>query len=150
MKPPRAARLGPAVLCAALALVAVALGACGGPGTPREDASRRLWRGPTETVFSEGVTVYDRRETAQKVSFPTCISVGATSYRFEVVRPVSGSQVVPAGLFESGYSLDRWRLLIPSGQVEDQPRLFVVVLGSTGIVAEYPRLPENRICTASR
>ena len=105
-----------------------------------------MWRGPTETVASQGITVYDRREIAQKVNFPTCITVGATAFRLERVRPVFSGDPVRASLLDTGYGLDRWRLLAPAGALDEQPMLFVTVAGSTGIMGEYPRLPAGNSC----
>lgn len=129
-----------------VALLAAALLAACAPTAPQATADRRTWRGPTDTVASEGITVYDRREIAQKVSFPTCITVGAAAFQFDNVRAVSSRDPLLAGLLDTGYSLDRWRLLAPAGALGEQRSVFVTVGGSTGIIAEYPRLPAGRSC----
>ena len=112
----------------------------------KPEAGRRVWRGPTANVSSEGITTYDRREIAQKVDFPTCITVAGTIYRFGDVRTTPGSAVVPPGFFDSGYFLDRWKLLTATGPLEQQPAVFVTALGSTGIIAHYPRASDARAC----
>lgn len=102
-------------------------------------SERRVWRGPDERVASRGVTVFDRREIAQKVNFPTCITAGSASFSVGQIDPLPSGDPVPPGLFDTGYGLDRWRLLAPAGALEDQRELFVTALGSTGILARYPR-----------
>ncbi len=142
--------VAPALMCVRLApaaLATVVLLACGSGRAPETDPARRIWSGPTAAVSSEGVTIYDRREIAQKVPYPTCITAGTASFRFGDVSRTNTSFVVPAGLFESGYYLDRWRLLVAAGTPETQPKVFVSALGATGIIAEYPRLPEGVNCT---
>lgn len=123
---------------AVAALLATLLVACGS-STSGSAPHRRVWRGPTETVASQGITTFERREIAQKVEFPTCLLVGPTAFRYTGVRPVPSGDVIPPGSFDTGYGLDRWRLLAPIGVLEEQPRLFVTARGSTGIVAEYAR-----------
>ena len=49
-----------------------------GRGALSPDPSRRVWHGPTETVSSQGITTYDRRELAQKVPFPSCVIAEGT------------------------------------------------------------------------
>jgi hypothetical protein len=122
-------------------LIGVLLAGCGAPGPPEPDASRRVWQGPGGAVASAGITIYDRRELAQRVPLPTCLFVGDTAFRYQgVLRPE------PPGLLPTGYALDRWRLLSPAGALSEQQRLFVVVLGSTGIAGEYVRLPQGAAC----
>jgi hypothetical protein len=124
------------VLAAALTLIS-----CGAPSAPLPDASRRTWQGPSESVASAGITIYDRRELAQRVPLPSCLFVGDAAFRFNgVLRPE------PPGLLPTGYALDRWRLWSPAGALADQARLFVTVLGSTGIAGEYVRLPHGAAC----
>ena len=45
-----------------------------------------MWRGPTSDVASQGISTYDRREIAQKVNFPSCVTVGGAAYRYDGVR----------------------------------------------------------------
>ena len=139
----RASRPGivfPGVL---LVLLAGLILSCGGGREPETPAGRRVWAGPGETVASSGVTVYDRREIAQKVPLPVCLEVDTRRYRFARVEvlPVSAAGV-PPGLFDTGYRLDRWRLWSPPGAVGDQDTLSVTVRGSSGIIAVYERVPE--------
>jgi hypothetical protein len=122
----------------------VAGAGCGGAITPQPSPERRTWQGPTAAVASTGVTVYERRELAQKVTFPTCITIGGTAYRFARVRRTGDSTT--AGTFDTGYGLDRWRLFAAAGPLDQQAAVFVSVLGSTGILAEYPRLPAGDGC----
>ncbi|MER3421623.1 MAG: hypothetical protein C4290_14345 [Chloroflexota bacterium] len=122
-------------------LLAVLLAGCGAPSPPAPDAFRRPWQGPGQAVASEGITFYDRRELAQRVPLPTCLFVGDVAFRYQgVLRPE------PPGLLPTGYALGRWRLLSPAGTLAEQQRLFVVVLGSTGIAGEYVRLPQGSTC----
>ncbi len=122
-------------------LASLILAGCGAPGPPEPDASRRTWQGPGQAVASEGITIYDRRELAQRVPLPTCLFVGDVAFRYNgVLRPE------PPGLLPTGYALDRWRLFSPAGSLAEQPRLFVTVLGSTGIAGEYVRLPQGARC----
>lgn len=139
---PLLTRMRPALLLLAVVL----LPACGGGRVPEADPARRIWRGPTATVASEGITTYDRREIAQKVAYPTCIIAGTVSFRFADVSRTNTSYAVPPGLYESGYFLDRWRLLVSTGAPENQQKLYVSALGATGIIAEYPRLPDGVTC----
>jgi hypothetical protein len=97
--------------------------------------------GPSATVSSEGLTAYERREIAQRVTFPTCITAGGSTFRFAEVQTLPTGAPVPIGLFDTGYGLDRWRLLARAGLLEEQPELFVSARGSTGILARYPRSP---------
>lgn len=134
------------LLIAGLVASAAISAACA-PGQPSPNAGRRVWRGPTANVSSEGLSPYERREIAQKISLPRCITASATTYRLDGVRPLPTSDAVPAGYIYTGYSLDRWLLLSANGGVESQPSLFVTVGGSTGIIADYPRLPADQACT---
>lgn len=88
--------------------------------------------------------MYDRRELAQRVPLPSCLFVGDIAFRYQgVLRPE------PPGLLPTGYALGRWRLLSPAGALAEQSRLFVTVLGSTGIAGEYVRLPQGTPCETS-
>ena len=129
------------VVCAAL------LAACGSrePSTP---TGRRVWEGPGDYVASSGVTTYERREIAQKVTLPACLSVLDDRYRFARVTPFSGGGTTPPGLVDSFFRLDRWRLWTRPGQVAGQPVLFLTIRGSTGIVAEYERVAPGEECSS--
>ena len=102
------------------------------------DASLRVWRGPTSLVRSSGATTFDRREIAQKVDFPSCLSVGAATYRFAGVERIDGGGATPPGNFDTAYYLDRWRLYQGPGSLESQQSVAVTVRGSTGIYGRYP------------
>jgi hypothetical protein len=129
----------------ALLLLAAALAACS-PSAPEESPARRAWRGPSPLVSSEGLTTYERREIAQRVTFPTCIFVGATSYRFAEVETLPTGAPVPVGLLDTGYGLGRWRLLARAGLLEEQEQIYVSVRGSTGILGRYDRLSAADQC----
>ncbi len=131
---------------AGAALLAGVLAACGSAGEPRPSADRRAWSGPSDTVASRGITTYDRREIAQKVDFPACITAGPSTFKFSGVRNVAAGAPAPAAVFDTGYGLDRWRLLAPSGALDAQAVVFVTVRGSTGIIGEYPRLAAGASC----
>jgi hypothetical protein len=133
-----------ALLAAAMLLSIMAIAGC--TDTARPDAGRRVWRGPTANVSSQGITTYERREIAQRVDFPTCILIGGATYRYDSVQAYATSDLIPPGLFDSGYSLDRWRLVSAFGPLDAQQTMFVTALGSTGIVAKYPRLPAGGSC----
>lgn len=136
----------PGRLCAVLVLcVAGTLAACS-PSAPKESAARRSWKGPAPLVSSQGITTYERREIAQSVSFPTCLIIGATNYRFADVEMLPTGAPVPAGLSDTGYGLDRWRLLARGGGLEAEDEVFVSVRGSTGILGRYPRLAQGERC----
>lgn len=134
----------------ALAVVAcllLLLVACGcAPTEPKPPTGPRTWRGPTDTVASRGVTVYDRRTIAQKVNFPTCVAIAGAAFRLESVDPQPAGSPIPTGVFDTGYSLDRWRLLAAAGALSEQQTLYVTVGGSTGILGRYPRLPAGQPC----
>ncbi|MBI2759799.1 MAG: hypothetical protein HYX51_00025 [Chloroflexi bacterium] len=132
------------VRVAAIALIVSLMLGCSSVSKP--EAGRRVWRGPTANVSSEGITTYDRREIAQRVAFPSCITIMGLIYRFDSVRTTSGSAVIPPGYFDSGYFIDRWKLLTATGPLEQQQTVFVTALGSTGIVAQYPRAADARAC----
>jgi hypothetical protein len=131
-----------AILCLYLAGVIVACS----PSAPEESPARRAWKGPNPLVSSEGLTTYERREIAQNVVFPSCLSIGATAYRFGGVEMLPTGAPVPAGLSDTGYGLDRWRLLARGGSLEEEQEVFVSVRGSTGILGRYPRLPQGERC----
>ena len=97
-------------------------------------------------MFSAGVTTFDRRELAQKVPFPTCITVAARRYRFADVEPQPTGAAVPPGFFNTSYVLDRWRLLIGNGVLAEQGTVYVSVAGSTGITGRYPETPNSQGC----
>jgi hypothetical protein len=128
-----------------LAVLALTVAACS-PSTPAEDTGRRAWRGPAGNVSSAGITTYERREIAQKVSFPTCLTVDNASFRFAEVRPLPTGDPVPAGLLDTGYGLDRWRLLAAAGALAEQDTVFVSVRGSTGVLGVYPRQSADSPC----
>lgn len=116
------------------------------PTEPAPDPSRRVWRGPNDGVASQGITTHNRRELAQKVPYPTCLTVEGTAYRFDAVEPQRGSDLVPPGYINTGYYLDRWRLLTRDGALRDQATLYVSVAGSTGILGAYQRQPAGTSC----
>ena len=137
----------PAVLAAVLCAVLLLAGCGSSPGAaPPASDERRNGSGPTNTVGSQALIPYERREIAQKVSFPECLAVGPTAFRFVGIRDLPTGAPVPVGLYDTGYRPDRWRLLAPAGALEDRPNLFVTVRGSTGIIAEYTRLPAGEGC----
>lgn len=142
----RAGRPGVAVSLTALLIWIGALGAACAPDAPGTPTERRVWEGPSNLVASQGVTRYERRELAQQVPLPSCLGVGADSYRFTRVTAYEGGGTNPPGLTDTFYRLDRWRLWSRPGALSGQPVLFVTVRGSTGITAEYERLPSGEIC----
>ena len=109
---------------------------------------RRVWEGPGDFVSSTGVVMHERREIAQKISLPACITVGEDRYRFAQVTPVAGGATVPSGLIGAFFRLDRWRIWTRPGPLVGQPVLFVTVRGSTGIIAEYQRVAPGEPCGA--
>ena len=141
----RAARPGGAVSTLVVALHCTLLLAACGQAEPEVLAEPRVWEGGTQ-VSSEGVIVYDRREIAQKVPLPACITVAQQRYRFSGVTPFSGGGTTPPGLDPAFYSLDRWSLWKRPGPLEGQASLFVTVRGSSGFVAEYERLGSDETC----
>ena len=146
---PPARDTGPGPFISLLLLTSLAFGvllsACGSrePATP---AARRMWEGPGEYVASSGVITYERREIAQKIPLPQCVSVLEDSYRFARVTPFPAGGTAPPGLMDTFFRLDRWRLWSQPGQLAGQPMVFVTVRGSTGIVAEYERVAPNEGC----
>jgi len=136
---------GAVAFIAISAVISIVVASCGAtePTTPTE---RRTWEGPSSAVASTGVEIYERREIAQKVSLPACLSVGPVHYRFVRVTPFTGGGTTPPGLTDTFYRLDRWRLWIETGPPEGQERLFVTVRGSTGVLADYERLPLSEQC----
>lgn len=143
----RASRPGVAFLFAGLLSLALALllGACGGRG-PDVPTQRRTWEGPGPGVFSEGVTVYDRREIAQKVPLPTCLQAGDDRYRFAQVVSIPDNSLTPPGLVDTMFRLDRWRLWRQPGAPAGQPIVYLTIRGSTAILAEYRLLAAGERC----
>ncbi|MGH2588454.1 MAG: hypothetical protein ACRDJE_26330 [Dehalococcoidia bacterium] len=144
MSSARADRLGTVAFLPLLLVLCVVL-ACA-PSEPEAPTGRRVWVGPSSAVASTGVITYDRREIAQKVALPACISVGDDQYRFTQITTFSGGGVTPPGLNDTFFRLDRWRLWTRPGPLEGQPLVFVTVRGSTGIVAEYERVAAGEPC----
>jgi len=130
-----------------LALLAWLLLAACGAAEPEVPTGPRTWEGGTQ-VTSEGVVVHDRREIAQRVSLPACISVEQDRYRFTEVTPYAGGGTAPPGLDPTFYRLDRWSLWKRPGPLEGQSALFVTVRGSSGFVAEYQRVGAGEPCGA--
>ena len=148
--PKRDARArGPGVAVSALvvALLLGAMFAACGQAEPAVPTEPRLWEGGTE-VSSEGVVVHERREIAQKVPLPACITVEQDRYRFSGVTPYTGGGTTPPGLDSTFYRLDRWSLWKRPGPLRGQPSLFVTVRGSSGFVAEYRRVAAGEPCAA--
>lgn len=116
------------------------------PALPAQSPAHRIWQGPTQAVSSVGLTFYERRELAQRVAFPTCITVSHVFFRFAEVQALPSGAPVPPGLLDTGYGRERWRLLAPAGALEEHAELFVSVRGSTGILGRYPRLPAGQTC----
>jgi hypothetical protein len=127
-------------------LIGASLAACG-QAEPEVPTGPRVWEGGTE-VSSEGVVIHERREIAQKVPLPVCITVGQDRYRFGGVTPFAGGGAAPPGLEPTFYRLDRWSLWKRPGPLEGQPALFVAVRGSSGFVAEYQRVGAAEPCAA--
>jgi len=134
----------PGVAVSALIAALLLLGACG-QAEPQSPTGPRTWEGG-DLVSSSGVIGYERREIAQKVSLPGCITVGGDRYRFAQVTPYEGGGATPPGLDNTYYRLDRWQLWKRVGPLEGQPTLFVTVRGSTGYVAEYRRVAPGEPC----
>ena len=105
-----------------------------------------MWEGPGDFVSSTGVITHERREIAQRVPVPACITVGEDRYRFVQVTPFAGGGTVPSGLNDTFFRLDRWRLWTRPGPLLGQPVLFVTIRGSTGILAEYERVAPGEPC----
>jgi hypothetical protein len=126
-------------------MIGMALAGCA-PAEPTVPTERRIWDGPSATISSAGVVMYDRREIAQRVPLPACISVGDDEYQFTRVTMYPGPGGTPPGLNDTFYRLDRWRLWTRPGPLEGQPVVYLTVRGSTGIVAEYERLPADAPC----
>lgn len=129
-----------------LALSLLFLTASCGSREPETPAERRVWEGPGSFVASSGLVAYERREIAQKLDLPRCIEVGSDRYGFVDVTPISGGGATPPGLTDTFFRLDRWRIWTRGGPIQGQPALFVTVRGSTGIIAEYGRLPPGDAC----
>ena len=130
-----------------MALLAWLLLAACGAAEPEVPPGPRAWEGGTQ-VTSEGVVVHDRREIAQKVPLPACVTVGQDRYQFAEVTPYVGGGTVPPGLDSTFYRLDRWSLWKRPGPLEGQPTLFITVRGSSGFVAEYRRVGAGEPCGA--
>jgi hypothetical protein len=90
----------------------------------------------------------ERREIAQQIAVPACISVGTDQYRFVQIEPFAGGGTNPPGLSDTFHRLDRWRLWTLPGPLVGRTQLFVTIRGSTGIVAVYERLPAGEPCTS--
>ena len=144
----RASRPGVAIcLVWLLVFSGMTLAACA-PEQPETPAERRVWEGPTNSVASSGVVRHERREIAQQITLPACISVGTDAYLSSRVEPFEGGGTNPPGLNDTFHRLDRWRLWTLPGPLEGQPTLFLTIRGSTGIVAVYERLPSGEVCSA--
>ena len=63
----------------------------------------------------------------------------------EALHTLAG-MLAPPNLLDTGFRRDRWRMWAASGSPVGEPTLFVIVLGSTGTVAEYERLPTGAVC----
>jgi hypothetical protein len=142
----RAVRPGVAICLGWLLLWAAVMSVACAPEQPQTPTGRRVWEGPTSSVASSGVVQHERREIAQQITLPACIRVGPDQYRFTQVVPFAGGGTNPPGLNDTFHRLDRWRLWTAPGPLEGQPKLFVTVRGSTGIFAEYERLPSGETC----
>lgn len=140
----RAVRSGLRV-CAVLLIFALVSAACG-PTEPSPSPDRRAWEGSAGAVVSSGIITHERRELAQRLALPACIEAAGAAYRFTDVTPFPGAGETPPGLTNTFTRLDRWRLWSRTGQVVDQPVLYVTVRGSTGIVAAYERLAPGTPC----
>jgi hypothetical protein len=140
----RAVRPGVAVSALVLALASAFLvTACGTPA-PEIPTTRRAWEGGDQ-VASEGVVIYDRREIAQRVPLPACITVGEDRFRFIGVTPFAGG-TAPPGLDPTLYRIDRWSLWKRPGPLEGQPVVYVTVRGSSGLLAEYHQVGVAESC----
>jgi hypothetical protein len=142
----RAPRPGVVVSVATVFLCAL-VAACGARGSD-SSAERRTWEGPGAFVASTGTMTHERREIAQRVPIPLCIEVGDDRYQFTRVSTYSGAGLTPPGLTDTFFRLDRWRIWTRGGPIQGQPALFVTIRGSTGILAEYERLPADQPCAA--
>lgn len=146
----RAARPGVAICIFWLVLWSGIFVAACAPQQPEIPTERRVWEGPTQSVASSGVVRQERREIAQQIAVPACISVGPNQYRFVQITPFAGGGANPPGLNDTFHRLDRWRLWTQPGPLEGQTSLYVTIRGSTGIVAEYERLPSGETCMSDR
>jgi hypothetical protein len=142
----RAARPGVAFCLVWLTIYAGMFVAACAPSQPKIPVERRTWEGPTSSVASSGVVRQERREIAQQIAVPACISVGSNQYRFEQITPFTGGGTNPPGLNDTFHRLDRWRLWTEPGPLEGHAQLFVTIRGSTGIIARYERLPDGETC----
>lgn len=144
----RASRPGVCIfwLGVCLAFGAVAAAACGSREEPGPTAARRTWDGPDARVSSTGLLTYERREIAQKVPLPQCLEVGSEQYRFNQVLPENSGGTTPTGYVDTMYRLDRWRIYRKVGATDPPAALYVTVRGSTGILAEYTRVPPSQAC----
>jgi hypothetical protein len=123
----------PAGILLALALLTLACG----PQQESTPTGRRAWEGPGNQVSSSGITVYERRELAQRVELPACLHVAERAYAFDRVTVTGQSANTPAGLADTMYRLDRWRLWTRPGALTGREELFLTIRGSSGILAEY-------------
>jgi hypothetical protein len=146
----RAARPGVAICFIWLVLSSSFFVAACAPQQPDIPTVRRVWEGPTQSVASSGVIRQERREIAQQIAVPACISVGQSQYRFVQIAPFAGGGANPPGLNDTFHRLDRWRLWTLPGSLEGQANVYVTIRGSTGIVAEYERLPSGETCMSDR
>jgi hypothetical protein len=142
----RAARPGVAIWLVWLVVWSCVFVMACAPRQPEIPTERRVWEGPTNSVASSGVVQYERREIAQQIAVPACISVGPDQYQFVQVTPFAGGGTNPPGLNDTFHRLDRWRLWTNPGPLEGRAELFVTIRGSTGIVAQYERLPAGETC----
>ena len=143
----RVARPGVAVSALVVGLLLWGSVAACGQAEPAVPTGLRPWEGGAE-VSSEGVLVHERREIAQKVRLPACITVEQDRYRFTGVMPYAGGGSAPPGLEPTLYRLDRWSLWKRPGPLLGQPSIFVSVRGSSGFVAEYQRAGADEPCGA--
>ena len=141
----RVARPGVVVSALVLGLLFWASFAACGQAEPEVPAGPRVWEGGTD-VSSEGVLLHDRREIAQRVPLPACITVEQDRYRFTGVTPYARGGTAPPGLEPTLYRLDRWRLWKRPGPLLGQRSVFVTVRGSSGFVAEYQRVGADEPC----
>ncbi|MGD9890758.1 MAG: hypothetical protein AB7R89_03955 [Dehalococcoidia bacterium] len=148
MRDARDARPGVAICLVWLTLWSGVFVVACAPSRPEIPTERRVWEGPTNTVASSGVVHHERREIAQQIAVPACISVGSDQYRFDRIEPFAGGGTNPPGLNDTFHRLDRWRLWTDPGPLEGHAQITVTIRGSTGIVAQYERLPAGETCIA--
>jgi hypothetical protein len=141
----RVYRPGVAISALVVALLAALLATGCGSAEPETPTGRRRWEGGTQ-VASEGVVTYDRREIAQRIPLPACITVGEDRYRYSGVTPFAGG-TSPPGLEPTFYRIDRWNLWKRPGALEGQPVVYVTVRGSSGLLAEYQQVGAGQPCS---